>query len=163
MRPIMLATDGSPSAETATHEAIDLAQRLELPLVVACVAHDPTPTYGYYGYAEIASELRKIQRDRIAELFADVKHRAADAGVDCEAVTLEGLIGEQLCKLARDRNARLIVIGAHGWGRVGRMIHGSVSTYVLHHASTPVLIVHATDESPLADGLAVEAGAAASR
>lgn len=142
MRPIMLATDGSPSAEAATREAIELAQRLELPLLVACVAHDPTPTYGYYGYAEIAVELRRIQHERIAELFAHVKEEAAKAGVPCETLELDGPIGDELCKTARRRNARLIVIGAHGWGRIGRLIHGSVSTYVLHHASTPVLVVH---------------------
>lgn len=142
MRPIMLATDGSPSAEAATREALELALRLELPLLVACVAHDTTPAYGYYGYAEVSLELKRIQHQQIAELFAHVKELAADAGVECETVELDGLVGEELCKVARGRNVRLIVIGAHGWGRIGRLIHGSVSTYVLHHATTPVLVVH---------------------
>jgi hypothetical protein len=34
------------------------------------------------------------------------------------------------------------VVGAHGWDRIGRLIHGSVSTYALHHAPCPVLVVH---------------------
>ena len=38
---------------------------------------------------------------------------------------------------ARDHDARLLVVGAHGWDRIGRLIHGSVSTYVLHHALVP--------------------------
>jgi nucleotide-binding universal stress UspA family protein len=42
---------------------------------------------------------------------------------------------------------RLVIIGAHGWNRVGRLIHGSVSTYVLHHASVPVLVVHGDDDN----------------
>jgi nucleotide-binding universal stress UspA family protein len=149
MGPIMLATDGSPSAEAATEEALELAQRLELPLLVACVVHGTTPAYGYYGYAEIAAELREIQHNGIAELFAQVKERAVEVGVACETVELDGPVGDELCKLARGRNVRLIVIGAHGWGRIGRLIHGSVSTYVLHHAANPVLVVHAAEERSL--------------
>jgi nucleotide-binding universal stress UspA family protein len=53
MKPILLATDGSPSAEAATQEAIDLAQAFSAPLVVVSVVHPAVPPYaGYYGYPE---------------------------------------------------------------------------------------------------------------
>lgn len=146
MEPVLLATDGSPSAEAAAGTAIDLAQRLDLPLVVVAVAHDSTPLYGYYGYGAVTAELRKIEEKRIAEILATVKERAATAGVDCETVQLEGLPGKEICKVARGRDARVIVVGAHGWGRVGRMMHGSVSTYVLQHAHAPVLVVRGDAE-----------------
>ena len=48
-------------------------------------------------------------------------------------------------QIAAEHDVRLVVIGAHGWGRLGRFLHGSVSTYVLHHATTPVLVVHGDD------------------
>lgn len=145
MTPIMLATDGSPSAEEATSEAIDLAARLELPLIVVSVAHDSTPGCGYYGYTEIAAHLRKIELDRIGMVLEAVEARAEDAGVEVETLALEGVAGRELCRVAAEHDARLVVIGAHGWGRLGRLIHGSVSTYVLHHATTPVLVVHGDD------------------
>ena len=51
MKPIMLATDGSPSAEAATCQAIELAQAFHAPLLVVSVAHVSLPVYGaYYGY-----------------------------------------------------------------------------------------------------------------
>src|SRR5581483_9757106 len=65
MRPIMLATDGTPAAEAATDEAISLAKSLGLPLAVVCVEHDQTPMYGYYGYAEVVADLHKIQQENI--------------------------------------------------------------------------------------------------
>ncbi|TML74489.1 MAG: universal stress protein, partial [Actinobacteria bacterium] len=37
MKPILLATDGSPSAAEATKKAIDLAQAYGAPLVVATI------------------------------------------------------------------------------------------------------------------------------
>jgi nucleotide-binding universal stress UspA family protein len=157
MTPIMLATDGSPSAEEATSEAIDLAARLELPLIVVSVAHDSTPGYGYYGYAEIAAEMRKIELDRIGTVLEAVEARAEDAGVEVETLALEGVAGRELCRVAAEHDARLVVIGAHGWGRLGRLIHGSVSTYVLHHATTPVLVVHGDDAAVLDHPLQAQA------
>ena len=58
-----------------------------------------------------------------------------------------------LCSAAADCEARLVVIGAHGWDHIGRLIHGSVSTYVLHHAPCPVLVVHGNDVAAEAEPL----------
>lgn len=146
MKPIMLATDGSPSAEAATREAIDLSNQLGVPLLAVSVEHQPVPAYGYYGYAEVVTELQKAEHERVEKLLDDVQERAAAAGVDCETLPLEGVPARSLCDVASDRAVRLIVIGAHGWNRIGRLIHGSVSTYVLHHAPTPVLVVHGDDD-----------------
>ncbi|MGZ6696495.1 MAG: universal stress protein, partial [Solirubrobacteraceae bacterium] len=52
-----------------------------------------------------------------------------------------GSISEEICAVAASHHARLIVIGAHGWGPVKRLVHGSVSTGVMHHAACPVLVV----------------------
>lgn len=145
MNPIMLATDGSPSAEAAADQAIELAQALGAPLVVLCVRHDKTPIYGYYGYADIVSDMREIEQEKIDELSQRIGAKAEEAGVPCRTMTLDGLPGEQICKAAADREARLLVLGAHGWGRVGRLFHGSVSTYVLHHATVPVLVVQGAE------------------
>jgi hypothetical protein len=35
----------------------------------------------------------------------------------------------------------MIGVGAHGWSAVGRVLHGSVSTAVVHEARCPVLVV----------------------
>ena len=147
MKPIMLATDGSPSAEAATREAIDLAQHLGVPLLAVSVEHNSVPAYGYYGYGEIVTELRKVEHERVEKVLEAVQHQAAEAGVDCEALPLEALPAKGICEVAADRDVRLVIIGAHGWNRLGRLIHGSVSTYVLHHAPVPVLVVHGDDDS----------------
>lgn len=143
MKPIMLATDGSPSAEDATREAIELARELHAPLVVVCVAHAELPFVGYYGYAytDVVAGVLEIQRQHVERVLAGVRERAAAAGVAGETVALEGMPGAEICKAAEGRDVRLIVVGAHGWGRVGRVLHGSVSDYVLHHAGAPVLVV----------------------
>ena len=149
MKPIVLATDGSPSAAEATLHAVDLARTLEAPLVTVAVEHVTVPSYGYFGYAAILSEVRTIEREHIEKTLAQVKAIAAEAGVDCDVVHATGVVAEAICKVARKRNARMIVIGAHGWGPVGRTLHGSVSTAVLHDAPCPVLVVRGGPEALL--------------
>src|SRR5262245_20850451 len=133
MKPILLATDGSPSADAATREAIDLARAFRAPLIVASVPQTVLPTYGaYYGYTEIAADLHKTEAEHVAQTLAGVRARAIAAGVECETVALEGAPpGGEICRFAHERGPRLVVVGAHGWGRLGRIVHGSVSTHVL--------------------------------
>jgi nucleotide-binding universal stress UspA family protein len=161
MKPILLATDGSPSAEGATAEAIELALAFDTPLVIVSVAHLAVPPYGgYYGYGEIVADLHAAETKRVAKLLAELSERVSAAGVACETVALDGPAPAEICRIANEREARLVVVGAHGWGRIGRVLHGSVSTDVLHEAPCPVLVVQG-DEPVLADDLdLVEVGAA---
>jgi nucleotide-binding universal stress UspA family protein len=138
----MLATDGSPSAAPATREAIGLARELRTPLIVVSVAHDAVSALDYsYAYGALAQDVLLIELKHASQVLAAVQAQAEAAGVVVETLALEGVPGKRICESARDNEVRLIVIGAHGWGRLGRVIHGSVSEYVLHHAHVPVLIV----------------------
>ncbi len=143
MRPILLATDGSPSAAEATREAIELARTLDAPLIATAVEHVTAPAYGYYGYAEVYSELRKAEHEHVYAVLDEVSERAEAAGVRCRTFPLEGPVVDEICKLARERGAAMIVIGAHGWGAIKRLVFGSVSQGVLHEAPCPVLVAHA--------------------
>jgi nucleotide-binding universal stress UspA family protein len=160
MKPILLATDGSPSADAATREAIDLARAFGAPLLVVSVAQTVLPAYGaYYGYTELAAELSKTEADHVVRTLATARDRAAAAGVECETAALEGTVGDAICRFAEGRSPRLLVVGAHGWGRLGRLLHGSVSTHVLHHAPCPVLVVLG-EEAGQQEGIASLNGAA---
>ena len=153
MKPILLATDGSPSAAEATQLALDLARTLHAPLVAVSVEHVVAPAYGYFGYAEVYSELRKAENRHIHEVLEEVAARADTAGVDCETVALEGpVVVEEICNLARTRGAAMIVVGAHGWGAIRRLVFGSVSLGILHEAPCPVLVARA--ETPDAEARA---------
>jgi nucleotide-binding universal stress UspA family protein len=152
MKPILLATDGSPSAEAATREAFGLALSLEAPLLVVSVAHTVLPAYGgYYGYGAIAADLHEAEAQNVKRILAELEERALSAGVSCESIGLDGPAAEEICRAAEAHDARMIVIGAHGWGTIGRFLHGSVSTYVLHHAACPVLVVQGEALAPIGE------------
>jgi nucleotide-binding universal stress UspA family protein len=142
-RPILFATDGSPSAADAQREAFELAARLEVPLLVVSVVHAAVPAVGYagYGYSNIVAELTKAERKRVLELLGTIEATACAADVACTTVAADGFAVEEICRVAREHDAQLIVVGSHGWGAARRFLSGSVSTGLVHSAPCPVLVV----------------------
>jgi nucleotide-binding universal stress UspA family protein len=142
MKPVMLATDGSPTAETATNTAIDLAKMLDTELVIVTVWTIPYTATGL-APAPVNGELAKLGEEEAQKLVLDTAARAEEAGVETRAVVLRGLPVEEICIAAARYEPRFLVIGSHGWGVVKRAVFGSVSTGVLHRARCPVLVVRA--------------------
>jgi nucleotide-binding universal stress UspA family protein len=140
MKNILLATDGSPSAEKATDVAIELAGALDATLRIVAVWHFPTYDYGYAPIVYVP-ELGEAQRDGAEKAVAKAAARAKAAGVHATGGVSEGRAAEEICALAEADTPEMIVLGAHGWGGVKRVLFGSVSTAVLHHAVCPVLVV----------------------
>lgn len=142
-RPILFATDGSPSAALAQEKAIELARLFGTQLVAVAVAHPAFPPGGYggYGYSNVVAELTEEEHKRLEKLLAEVADAADAVGVSCSTVVVDGLIVDEICQRASDYDAQLIVVGSHGWGAARRIFSGSVSTGLVHSAPCPVLVV----------------------
>jgi len=50
--------------------------------------------------------------------------------------------GEELCRIAADEEADMIVIGSRGLSALRRAMIGSVSEYVVRNSGLPCVIVH---------------------
>jgi nucleotide-binding universal stress UspA family protein len=140
MKPVLLATDGSPNAEKATDTAIELAQLLETELVVASVWGIPYTTVGF-APAPVPADLAKLGEEGARTVAVGAAARAKEQGVEARICVLRGFPVEEICLAAERFDPRFIVVGSHGWGAVKRALFGSVSTGVLHHATCPVLVV----------------------
>jgi nucleotide-binding universal stress UspA family protein len=146
MKPVLLATDGSPTAETASETAIELAQTLDAELVIVTVWDIPLGTYvgvGFGGPFPMNGEFARLSEADARKITAEAAARAEEAGVETRCVVLRGMPVEEICIAADQFKPRFLVIGSHGWGAVKRAVFGSVSTGVLHHARSPVLVVRA--------------------
>ena len=149
MKPVMLATDGSPTAEEATKKAIELAKLLGAPLAIVTAWDIPYSTLGYAA-VPVIPDLDKVGKEQADKVTSEAATQARAAGVEVQVITLRGFPVEEICLVAEKYEPQLLVIGSHGWGPIKRMVFGSVSTGVLHHASCPVLVVRgaAPDEAP---------------
>ena len=152
MKPVMLATDGSATAEKATATAIDLARLLDTELIVVSVWDIAYAGYSAMGFAPVSTnaDLAKLGEEEASRISAEAAARAEEAGVETRTVVLRGFPVEAICEAAEKFAPQFLVIGSHGWGAMKRAVFGSVSTGVLHHASCPVLVVRGVAERAVA-------------
>jgi nucleotide-binding universal stress UspA family protein len=146
MRPIVLATDGSASAAPAVEQAVELAAESQVPLLVVTVWDSP---YTGLGYAPLplVVDVNAEMMERAPQIVEAVAHRARAAGVNVETIVRRGFPVDEICRVAKERNASVIVIGSHHWGRVHRALFGSVSQGVVQSAPCSVLVVPAAPVS----------------
>jgi nucleotide-binding universal stress UspA family protein len=143
MKPILLATDGSPTAEEATKKAIELAKLFDTELLIVTAWDIPYSTLGYAAIPPVGDMLEygKKQAEKVA---GEATAQARAEGVVTQTFVVRGFPVEEISATAKKFKPELLVIGSHGWGPIKRMLHGSVSTGVLHHVTCPVLVVSAS-------------------
>jgi nucleotide-binding universal stress UspA family protein len=136
---IVIATDGSEPARAAAGTGVDLARCLGDRVVFVAVWHPIySGTFGvpptYFGPDVVDSE-RGWAEDALEQAVGE----ARAAGVEAETALLEGSPALEICRYAADHDARMIVIGSHGWGAVRSIVSRSTVSGVLAHAPCPVL------------------------
>lgn len=138
MKTILIATDGSTAARAALERGLDLAEETSAGVVFVAVRRPAVPVFGdRYWQSSITNELARL-RPALAAAIAEAEARGIDADYDL----LEGDAAEEILRLARSRDVKLIVVGSRGLGAVRSAILGSVSKRVLHEADRPVLVVN---------------------
>jgi nucleotide-binding universal stress UspA family protein len=145
VKTILLATDGSPSARKATAAAVELTKATGGTLRVVTVWRVPVYSFGY-APVDWTPELIEAERVHAHDVVEAAVQLAKESGVTATAVLRQGDAAEEICGAAEACGADLIVLGAHGWGPIKRLVFGSVSTRVLHEAPCPVLVVRGVEE-----------------
>ncbi len=132
MKRIVVGVDGSEDSIQAVAFAGRLAKETGACLTVVYVQHLPV-----VGPPELERNHRMAER-RVARR---VVKALMPLSVPWDLEVGGGDVADQVQRVARERGADLIVVGTRGHGPVGRLLGGSVSTRVVHHADRPVLVV----------------------
>jgi nucleotide-binding universal stress UspA family protein len=153
--PIVIGYDGSPAAEHAVAEAGDLLSGRPALVVVVWkqglgfeLLELPTATIGLPPAQldiRTALEIEKSMQERAQRLAQKGASLARDAGFDAEGLAVaddvDVPVSETIVKVARERDAQAVVVGAHGHGRAAEVVLGSTSRDVVRHTPCPVLVV----------------------
>jgi nucleotide-binding universal stress UspA family protein len=144
---IIVGIDGSQHSQRALEVAITEAALRHVPLTVLTV-HQVVAGYSGHGVAypgddALADKARQAAQEEVDGVLAKVGDSRPPS------VTVRGVSGlpaEAILNAAKD--ADMIVVGARGAGGFSRLLVGSVSSQVAHHAHIPVLIVPPADRKP---------------
>jgi nucleotide-binding universal stress UspA family protein len=148
-RNILLAIDGSPDADRALGDAIDLAECANALLTIFSAVPSPPPfTYATPGAAALSDVYEKA-REETEAIVREALARVPDS-VGVKTVVTDDPVKPALIAQIEEGRHDLVVMGSRGRGAVRSALLGSVSHHVLHHGGVAVLIVQA--ESSAADG-----------
>lgn len=163
---VLVASDGSDHAHNAVRHAGSIAGRYGAELLIAHVLTDQAVPSEIRHMAEVEHlvDQSKPRAPRFGQLSvddraaSDERRLAAAVGIKileqaealakregAEKVQLLDLDGNEagdvLVETARQQAVDLVVIGSRGFGKIGRLVHGSVSAKVCQEVQCPCLIV----------------------
>lgn len=135
-RRALVATDFSDHSLRAARAAAEvLGERPHVFLahmMWAAVEVEPFPSL-----EEWRSTYRRAAEARLEEIAAELR---AGRPLDVECLVAEGDPAQELLGLASRLNVDVIAAGSHGFGFLGRLLLGSVSTRLIRGASCSVLV-----------------------
>lgn len=135
---IVAATDASTAAQKAVCHAVSQAKAYAASLRVIYVVNVRI-AFRLGTYQQMALDTLREEGNRAVDEAVNI---AKSMGVpDVSGVVLNGNPRQDIVAWAKEHDADLIVLGSHGYSRVGALMLGSVADYVVHNASCNVLLV----------------------
>jgi len=131
-KKILLATDGSEDARLAARATVDLSNKTGAQLHLA---------HAWQYVPHLVIEPGDLEEDAGRLLQQESEFVADAGGAVREAHLVMGPPVDTILDLAEEVDADLLVVGSRGHGTLERLIVGSVSEGVVHHATRPVLVL----------------------
>jgi nucleotide-binding universal stress UspA family protein len=144
---ILIGFDDTEVAGRALDRAIEEAKSSGDSLVVLAVKDLPFDPEGPQSFGDLTGEAQMIplvEPPELEAIFAKARAKVDAAGVHADYVWAAGNVSEKISSAARDRGARLVVLGAHHHGFFGRLIGTDVAAQVgreLDDAGADVVVV----------------------
>jgi nucleotide-binding universal stress UspA family protein len=142
---ILLAIDGSKDSDAAVDEVanrpwppqseVEVMTAAETPLMVGIEPWAPSPQY----FEELDRSVREAAKAVIENAVNKLK--STDTKLEIISKIIQGPPRQVIVEEAERWGADLIVMGSRGLGAWNRLLLGSVSSAVVHHAKCSVEIV----------------------
>ena len=143
---VLVANDGSDAAVEAARQGMALL--VDGDEVVVMNVADPAPVLSaaaMSGSGPAVPMIDNAHEQMLAAAAEAVARTATALSVAAEQRVELGRPGPVICQFAADAHADVVVVGSRGLGLLRRALLGSTSSYVVHNAPCPVLVVRATN------------------
>lgn len=144
---VILATDGTKQSEAAIEitKSLNLKEGDEIRVISVVDMSLPLSVDVYAGYLPSTEEIETAVKDNAAQILDTTVNRLVeifgDKNVSIVKELLNGSPESRIVEKAEEIEADLIIVGSHGYNRWERLLLGSVSDSVIHHAPCSVLVV----------------------
>ncbi|MCO6497219.1 MAG: universal stress protein [Chitinophagaceae bacterium] len=150
MKNILIALDYGPSAMTVAEKGKELADAMGAAVTLLHVITEAT-YYSSLNYSPIVGFDSYSTMDVIQSGTSDEIRQAAGLFLEkfIEKMNFqntkkeigEGNFGDEILRVAKEKNADVIVLGSHGRKGIEKILMGSVANKVLQKSEVPVFII----------------------
>lgn len=144
---VILATDGTKYSNAAIEitKTLNLKDGDEILIISIVDMAMPLSIDIYAGYLPSTVEIETAVKENAEKILettsAKIKEIFADKAIAVSTEILHGSPESRIVEKAEEFRADLIIVGSHGYNRWERLLLGSVSDSVVHHAPCSVLVV----------------------
>ncbi len=140
---VVVGVDGSPQSSAALRWAGAEALLFRVPVTLIYAV---APTIVSWPMAPLQDTVAECERQNAQEALQHARDAVASVAESAEQhidIRTEVRYGHPVQVLVgASREARMVVVGNRGRGALGRLVLGSVSDGLIHHARGPVTVVH---------------------
>lgn len=144
---ILFATDGAKQSNAAIDMlkkfALDEGDEIKIVSVIDMAVPMAIDIYG--GYLPDTTEFEKTAKENAARILEEtaenLRSHFKNLNLNITSEVLFGSPESRIIETADDMKPGLVVVGSHGYSRWERLLLGSVSDSVVHHAPCSVLVV----------------------
>ena len=142
---IVVGYDGEDAADRALDRAIEQARDHHAKLLVVSVAEMPLNPEGPQNFGTLDDSplpmIPLVEPPELEPVFAEARDKIESAGVKADYFWAAGDPASAIVGAAKDKNARLIVLGSHHHSLLSRLVGGDIAAVVKKDAGCDVLVV----------------------
>lgn len=139
VRRILVPTDGSGQAFKALNEAITIAALCDAELTLLMVV-DLNENVSAFEQVSLSGYMPAELKIAAYQFLAELMH-VVPPEIPAHVRVEVGYPAETIVAVAEEIECDLIIMGSRGMGTIATFFTGSVSKYVLKHASCPILFI----------------------
>ena len=133
---ILVCHDGSKRAQDSLARAVELFRPLKPLILLMTVVEAPLD----------ASSTNEESFRRLCEKREDdlktIGSWVVDQGLEADVIIAVGDPRKMILEAMKSKSPDLLVVAKRGGGLLDEMVLGSVSAYLIRHATCPVLVMH---------------------
>ncbi|XP_048738329.2 universal stress protein YxiE-like [Ostrea edulis] len=143
-RVVLVAIDGSDHAEYALNWYLDNIHRPN-DVVIGVHSADYSklqsqPLTLLSSDKSLITNFLETEEESVKKLAANFESKVLKNQIDGKFIRINGDPGPGIVEVSNNEKAAVIVMGSRGLGTIRRTLLGSVSSYIMYHASVPVIV-----------------------
>jgi nucleotide-binding universal stress UspA family protein len=136
---VLVPVDGSDNSYRALDAALLLSEKLGSSITVVNVMEQVPITH--IESEKLLSELLEAYKKENQEILSKCSNIATEKGLSIKTLLLQGNPASVILDYSKKEKFDLVIMGSRGMGKFKQLILGSVSSKIVHHSSSAILLI----------------------